>query len=268
MKSKYLFDSLEELKEFKDDNKSAILIDIDGTISEITQTPEDAVVTLSMRNEIIKLQKKFQTVGIISGRTVENAMDMVGVDGLLYIGNHGMEYLRDGEITLDSEAVKYHEHIKSISKNLKDSELSQIKGIKFEDKGICFSIHYRECESQENLSKKILEVVDQFIDKKELKLTVGRKIVEIKPPVSRDKGYIIGKIIENYYLNKVIYLGDDITDYDAFTKLRELGKISNIKSASILVHSNEIPDYMKNSSLFYVKNVDEVQRFFKWMSNK
>jgi trehalose 6-phosphate phosphatase len=266
MKSKYLFDSLEEFKEFKEDNKSAILIDIDGTISEITQTPEEAVVTLSMRNEIKKLKKKFQTVGIISGRTVENAMDMVGVDGLLYIGNHGMEYLIDGEIIIDSDAMKYHEHIKSISQDLKKSELSQIKGLKFEDKGICFSIHYRECESQEDLRKKILEVVDRFIDNKELKLTVGRKIVELKPHISRDKGYIVGKIIENYYLNHVIYIGDDITDYDAFTKLKELGITSNIKSASILVHSNEIPDYMKNSSLFYVKNVDEVQRFFKWIS--
>ena len=60
-------------------------------------------------------------------------------------------------------------------------------------------------------------------------------------------------------------MGDDITDFDAFTKLKELEKIGKIKTASILVLSSEIPDYVKNSSLFYVNSVDEVQRFFKWL---
>jgi trehalose-6-phosphatase len=60
-------------------------------------------------------------------------------------------------------------------------------------------------------------------------------------------------------------LGDDVTDFDAFTKLKELEKTGKIKTASILVLSSEIPDYVKSSSLFYVRNVNEVQRFFKWL---
>jgi trehalose 6-phosphate phosphatase len=89
--------------------------------------------------------------------------------------------------------------------------------------------------------------------------------VELKPPISRDKGFIVEKILEKYDLNRVIYLGDDVTDFDAFTKLKELEKTGTIKTASILVLSNEIPDYVKSSSLFYVRNVNEVQRFFKWL---
>ena len=58
--SRYLFDHLEELDEFKNDNKSTILTDIDGTISEITSTPEEAVVTPSMKNELSKLKKKYK----------------------------------------------------------------------------------------------------------------------------------------------------------------------------------------------------------------
>ena len=266
MISKYLFDGLEEFNTFKEDKNSTIFIDIDGTISEITKTPEKAVVTSSMRNELLKLQEKFQMVGVISGRSVKNARTMVGMEGLLYIGNHGMEYLNNGEICIDSQAQKYLEDIKKVSRILKNSELSQIKGLIFEDKGICFSIHYRECESPENVHKNILEVISQFMDSSELKVTEGRKIIEIKPPVSQDKGSIIEKIIETYHLNKVIYLGDDITDLDAFNKLRELRKNCNVQSASILVHSSEIPDYLKNSTLFYVNSVDDVQRFFKWLS--
>ncbi|MDD3985920.1 MAG: trehalose-phosphatase [Methanobacterium sp.] len=262
----YVFDELEELAKYKKDHKTSILIDIDGTISEISPTPEKAVVTSSMRKQLIKLKKKYQMVAVISGRSVKDAMTMVGVDGLLYIGNHGMEYFNNGKITIDSEAQKYLDPIKNISKKLKNSELSQIKGLIFEDKGICFSIHYRECESQKNAHQKILEIINKYIDKNKLKIMEGRKIVEIKPLLSKDKGFIVEKIIKDNHLHSVMYLGDDITDFDAFTKLQELEK-NNIQTASILVLSNEIPDYVKNSSLFYVKNVDDVLKFFKWLTN-
>jgi trehalose 6-phosphate phosphatase len=204
-------------------------------------------------------------VSVISGRSVQNAKAMVGVDGILYVGNHGMEYINDDEIFIDPEAVKYLADIKKISEKLKNSELSKIKGLMIEDKGICISIHYRKCEIQENARKRIIDAINDSIDTSELKLTEGRKLVELKPPISRDKGFIVEKILEKYDLNRVIYLGDDVTDFDAFTKLKELEKTGKIKTASILVLSSEIPDYVKSSSLFYVRNVDEVQRFFKWL---
>ena len=89
--------------------------------------------------------------------------------------------------------------------------------------------------------------------------------MEIKPPINRDKGFIVEKIVEKYDLNRVIYIGDDVTDFDAFIKLKELEKTGKIRMASIIVLSKEIPDYMKSSSLFYVRSVNEVQRFFKWL---
>jgi len=263
--SKYLFDYLEELYKFKNDNASAILTDIDGTISEIAATPEKAVVTPSMKKELSKLKEKFQMVGAISGRSVQNAKAMVGVDGILYIGNHGMEYVNNGEIFIDPEAVKYLANIKKIAEKLKNSELSKIKGLMFEDKDICISIHYRKCELQEDARKRIMDVINDSIETSELKLTEGRKLVELKPPISRNKGFIVEKIIEKYDLNRVIYLGDDVTDFDAFKKLKELEKTSKIRTASILVLSSEIPNYVKSSSLYYVRSVDEVQRFFKWL---
>ncbi len=191
--SRYLFDHLEELEEFKNDNKSTILTDIDGTISEITSTPEEAVITPSMKKELSKLKEKFRMVGVISGRSVKNAKSMVGVDGILYVGNHGMEYVNNGEIFIDPEAVKYLGNIKKNAEQLKNSELSKINGLMFEDKGICISIHYRKCKLQEDVRKKIIDAVNS-IDTNEMKLTEGRKLVELKPPISRDKGFIIEKI--------------------------------------------------------------------------
>ena len=261
---KYLFDHLEYLNEFKN-AKTSILTDIDGTISEIATTPEDAVVTPSMQKLLFKLKEKFQIVGVISGRSAMNAKSMVGVDGLLYVGNHGMEYIDGNEIFIDPEALNYLTNIKRSIEKLKNGELSKINGLMFEDKGVCFAIHYRQCVPDENVRNRILNVINDSIDTSKLKLTEGRKIVEIKPPISRDKGFIVEKILEKYDLNRVIYLGDDVTDFDAFLKLKELKKTGKIRMASIIVLSNEIPDYVKSSSLFYVRSVDEVQRFFKWL---
>ncbi len=263
--SKYLFDYLDDLSEFKNDNKTTILTDIDGTISEIAATPEEAVVSPSMKNELEKLNEKYKMVGVISGRSVINARSMVDVDGILYIGNHGMEYLIDDEIFIDTDAEKYLADIKRKAEELENSDLSKIEGLTFEDKGICLCIHYRKCEIPEDARKKILDELNDSINSNKLKLSEGRKNIELKPPISRDKGYILEKIIEKYDLNRIIYLGDDVTDVDAFTKLKALENIDKISTASILVLSSEIPEYVKNSALFYVRSVNEVQRFFKWL---
>lgn len=261
----YLFDHLKELETFKNDEGTAILTDIDGTISEIAETPEGAGVSSSMKSLLSRLNKKFQLVAVISGRSVDNVRAMVDVEGLLYVGNHGMEYMVNEVKYLSPEAEKYLPELKRSVEKLEHGDLSKITGLMFEDKGVCLAIHYRQCDLNVDVRQKILDEINRSNDSKNLKISEGRKVVEIKPSISRDKGYVVEKISERYAPNKVIYLGDDITDFDAFKKLQELEKTGLIKTASILVLSSEIPDYVKNSSLFYVKNVDEVQRFFNWL---
>lgn len=265
--SKYLFNNLEYLETFKNDPSTAIVTDIDGTISEIAPTPEEAVVTDSMRKEIVKLKEKFGLVAVISGRSVLNAREMVGVEELLYVGNHGLEFLKNGQISMYPEVEKYLPQIKKTGQGLKNGDLSCVNGLIFEDKGICFSIHYRLSNPSENAREKILNTLQNDPDCKKLKISEGRQLVELKPPVSCDKGTILNNIIEQYNLEKIIYLGDDITDADAFNKLKELEKEGKIRGASVLVLSSEIPSYVKKDSSFFVNGVHEVLKFFKWFLN-
>lgn len=267
MTPKYLFKHLNELKTFKEYKKTAILTDIDGTISQIAPTPDEAMVSPAMRKTLIKLKEKFKLVAVISGRSVLNARDMVGVEGLLYVGNHGLEYLKNGEKFMVPGAVEYLDQIKETGEELKEGDLSKISGLMFEDKGVCLSIHYRGCEDPENVRKTILKAMNDLSQSKNLKISEGRRIVECKPPVGYDKGVILENIIQQYRLENVIYLGDDITDLDAFRTLGKLGNKKKINSTSILVSSVEIPDYIKEYSSFFVNNVDEVLKFFKWLLN-
>lgn len=263
---KYLFNNLEYLETFKNDSSTAIVTDIDGTISEIASTPEEAVVTDSMRNEMVKLKEKFSFVAVISGRSVLNAKEMVGVEGLLYVGNHGLEFLKDDSLRVYPEVEKFLPQINKTGKKLENT-LSDINGLIFEDKGICYSIHYRLSNPSENAREKILNTIHDDPECKKLIISEGRQLVELKPPVTCDKGTILNNIIKKYNLGKIIYLGDDITDTDAFNKLKELENEGKIKGASILVLSSEIPSYVKKDASFFVNGVDDVLTFFRWLLN-
>jgi trehalose 6-phosphate phosphatase len=265
--AKYLLDNLDYLKTYKNDTSTAIVTDVDGTISEIAPTPDEAVVTESMRKELVKLNKKFQLIAVISGRSVLNAREMVGVEGLLYVGNHGMEFLKNGQISIDPSVEKYLPQIKKTGQKLKNGDLSQINGLMFEDKGICYSIHYRLASSPENIREKLLTTLQDDPECKNLKISEGRRLVELKPPINLDKGTMLESIIDQYNLKKIIYLGDDITDVDAFNKLKELENEGKIKGDSFLVCSSEIPSYVKKHSSFFVNGVDEILKFFQWLLN-
>jgi trehalose 6-phosphate phosphatase len=263
--TEYLFKNLKYLETFKKDSSTAIVTDIDGTISEIAPTPEEAVVTNSMRNGIEKLNEKFKLVAVLSGRSVLNASKMLGVEGLLYVGNHGMEFYKDDRLYVNPDVEKYLPHLKKTGQKLKKGDLSCINGIIFEDKGICYSIHYRLANPAENVREKILNTLHNDPECKKLIISEGRQLVELKPPVSCNKGTILTNIIEEYNLEKIIYLGDDITDADAFSKLKEMQKEGKIMGASILVLSSEIPSYVKKDATFFVNGVDEVLKFFQWL---
>lgn len=253
------------MESFKNDSSTAIVTDIDGTISEIAPTPEEAVVSESMRNKILQLKQKFKLVAVLSGRSVSSAKKMVGVEGLLYVGNHGMEFLKDDHLLVNPEVEKYLPQIKKTGHKLKKGDLSCINGLIFEDKGICYSIHYRLAHPREDIREKILNTLHNDPECKKLNISEGRQLVELKPPVSCDKGTILHDIIEQYNLRKIIYLGDDITDADAFNKLLELETEEKIRGASILVLSSEIPSYVKKDASYFVNGVDDVLKFFQWL---
>ena len=270
---KYLFSHLEEFEKFKNDPKTAVISDIDGTISQIVSKPDEAVVTPEMRNVLTRLVDKFKLVAVISGRPVRDARKIVGVDNLIYVGSHGLEYMKNGGVHVEEEVERYVPIIKEIARKLEEEDSCNIEGVLFEDKDLCFSIHYRLCKEPEKAREIILDSLEDALKTikndnryENLKIKEGRKIVEIRPPIGYDKGTILEKLTSENQIGKVVYFGDDITDNDAFSKLNQLKCENKIDGEPVLVLSEEIPDYLKKNASFFVKNVDEVQKFFKWLA--
>ena len=263
---KYLFDHLNEFENFREDVKTAVITDIDGTISKIVLDPYEATVSQIMKVTLKKLVNKFQLVGVITGRNVKNAEEMLEVKGLLYIGSHGLEYLKNGEIYIEPEVEQYLPLIQKIAQNIQaEEELCSIKNILFQEKGLCFTVHYRKCEDPEGTHRKILDTLKGLEGLEKFKVAEGRKVVEIRPKIGHDKGTILEKILFENRIEKVIYLGDDVTDVDAFNKLNELKENGKVNGAGIVVVSEEVPESVKENASFYVNGVNEVQKFFNWL---
>ena len=93
-----------------------------------------------------------------------------------------------------------------------------------ENKNTSIAIHYRATNNPKTARKTILVSLKNIKITEGLQIKEGKKIIELRPPKGNDKGKIINKIIKNYEARRLIYLGDDVTDVDAFVEISKLSK--------------------------------------------
>jgi trehalose 6-phosphate phosphatase len=260
---KYLFDSLNELNMFKD-HATVIITDIDGTISEIGSIPKNASITPSMRSILQRLSNKFKSVGVLTGRDINDALNIIKLKKIVYMGNHGLQKFKNGKIVEDPRVIPYIPVIKDIKNNLQQ-ELDICNGFSFDYKKLSLTVHYNSCTSKDKAREKILDTISAMNINNLIKIVEGRGLIEIRPPVGHDKGTIIQEFVFENHINKIMYLGDDVNDISAFNKLKELRTQKMIQCVNILVNSDETPNYVKETADFYVKNVGETQKLLSWL---
>lgn len=198
----------------------ALLTDIDGTISPLAATPADAVVSATARSLLHTLSRRFDLVAAITGRAVADAVQMVGLPELRYIGNHGMEQWRDGQAAPLPAAAAYAPAISAALKAARDR--ITLPGMLFEHKGVTGAIHYRLTSDPDVAHAEIARVLEPLAAQHQLRLTRGHLVFELRPPLAINKGTAVRSLIEQRQLRGAIFMGDDRTDADAFAVLREL----------------------------------------------
>lgn len=207
--------------------QAAILLDVDGTLAPIVPRPEDARVPDEARAELARLALRYELVACISGRTGKDARRLVQVEGVRYVGTHGLE--------LEPEAERWRERIQEFAAHV---------DWPVEDKGLSVSFHYRQAEDEE-AALEYLEEVAGRARAAGLVPRFGRKVLELRPPVPADKGTAVGRLLAESGLGRALYAGDDTTDLDAFRVLRglELGvrvAVSSDEAPSELVRRADI----------------------------
>ena len=255
----YLFTQFSKIKELLRDKFILLLLDYDGTLTPIVEMPEKAVISKEAKELLQGLSKSHHCeLAIISGRSLKDIKNIVGIKGIIYAGNHGLE-IEGPEIKFRSPvSPRSKEVISNVYKGI-TNKLLKIKGVLIEDKGLTISAHYRMADNKDVPEFKRIfgEITAPFVIRDKIKITEGKKVFEIKPPVKWTKGsvalWFLARQKSALGENKVfpVYIGDDITDEDAFRALKNKG---------LTIFVGEPKD---SAADYYVKNTEEAIKFLR-----
>jgi trehalose 6-phosphate phosphatase len=184
--------------------EAALLLDVDGTLAPIVARPEDARVPEETRAELRRLAQRYALVACISGRPSDEARRIVGVDGLSYVGEHGLE--------LEPEAERWVELLAAFADRA---------GWPAERKRLTLSFHWRMAQD-ESAAIATLERIAEQARTEGLVPRWGRKVLELRPPIEAHKGTAVARLLGERDLRRALYAGDDTTDLDAFAALESL----------------------------------------------
>ncbi|KAF2593797.1 hypothetical protein F2Q70_00045632 [Brassica cretica] len=213
-----------------------MFLDYDGTLSPIVEDPDKAYITHEMREVVKNVALNFPTA-IVTGRSIDKVRGFVKLDEIYYAGSHGMdiegptsEYAYGGESNQGVLFQPAREFVPTIEKVYKilEEKTKWIPGAMVENNKFCLSVHFRRVDEKRwtGLAEQVKSVL---IDYPQLKLTQGRKVLEIRPTIKWDKGQALIFLLKSLGFEKSedvvpVYIGDDRTDEDAFKVLRERGQ--------------------------------------------
>ena len=202
-----------------------VFLDYDGTLTPIVDTPDLAVLSQEMRDTVQRLSKNYK-VSIVSGRATDDVRSKIQVDGIFFAGSHGFEIVDpDGKVEISREARAICHVIDEVHEKL-SARLKDVKGALVEHVKYTISSHYR-LVSDEDFPKVENAVEDILREYPDLRKTNGKKVFEIRPGIDWHKGKAVEWILNvlGYRCDNqlAVYIGDDVTDEDAFAALEGKG---------------------------------------------
>jgi trehalose 6-phosphate synthase/phosphatase len=204
----------------------ALFMDYDGTLTPIAPRPDDAKLPEPTRQVLEQALRNpnIDTV-IVSGRSLPDLQEMVGVAGLTYVGNHGFEIEGPG-ISFRHEGVdRFRAGLDIAAEELTALD---IEGGWVERKGMTLAYHVRDVPpGQRRAAERKAEGVCRRL---KLRWRRGKCVVDVRPPVDWHKGHAVLHVLVKRHgadwLSKVraLFVGDDVTDEDAFRSLKGIGR--------------------------------------------
>jgi len=221
----HVSDHLPDIEARIRERRVAVFLDYDGTLSDIVPRPEDAVISEETRATVQALADICPVV-IVSGRALDDVRRKVGLDRVVYAGSHGFDIAGPEGAGLEhAEGAAYVPAIAQAVKEL-HGRLDSIDGVIIEDKTYAVAVHYRMVKTGD-VGRVARAVNDVLADHPSLRGTGGKKVFEIRPGLDWDKGKAVLWLLHALGLDGPdvvpFYLGDDVTDEDAFRALHGSG---------------------------------------------
>ena len=194
----------------------ALLLDFDGTLVKLRRRPWEVRVPQRTKRLLERLARHPRLfVAIVSGRRCQDLQTRIGVNTLRFIGLHGAE--RDDKKMKISRAAA---GILARAQRGARQQISSLRGMRIEDKGMSFAVHYREASPPVARAAKshLLDVVAP--EQKTLRILDGAMVWEVLPNEICGKGGAVRELLgELPRGTPAIYIGDDGTDESAFRAL-------------------------------------------------
>ncbi|CAK9174941.1 unnamed protein product [Ilex paraguariensis] len=269
-------DMFEQITNASKGKQIVMFLDYDGTLSPIVEDPDRAFMDRKMRKTVRKLAGYFPTA-IVSGRCRDKVYSFVRLAELYYAGSHGMDikgpskgskYKKGTQGVLFQPASEFLPMIDEVYKALLETTKST-PGAKVENNKFCVSVHFRCVDEKKwtELAQQVRSVVKEY---PKLRMTQGRKVLEIRPTIKWDKGKALEFLLESLgYANCTdvfpVYIGDDRTDEDAFKVLRERGQgfgilVSKIPKDTHAYYSLQEPSQVMD----FLQRLVQWKRSLKW----
>lgn len=231
----------------------AVFFDFDGTLSPIVEQPETAALTGGAAQALESLSHRCP-VGVLSGRDLGDVRERVGVPGLWYAGSHGFETASpDGTRHRNETAAQAIPLLHQAALELTE-RLAPSLGVVVEHKRYAVAVHYRNAST--DATAPVTAAARDIGRRLGLRVTSGRKVVELRPDVDWDKGrtlnWIAGQISDDRRVLP-IFLGDDLTDEDGFDAVHDDG-------LGVVVRHDEDGDRATNAR-FSLDDPDHVRQF-------
>jgi trehalose 6-phosphate phosphatase len=181
---------------------AALFLDVDGVLAPIVERPEDARVPEATRAELARLNDRYGLVACVTGRPADTARTIVGVEGLRYVGEHGLE--------LEPDAARWGGEIHSFAASVpwRDLELKPLSA----------AFHYRSAADPDEARTELEPVVASALESG-FRTRWGRMVLEVLPPLDVTKGTAVRALLAESGLRRALYAGDDTTDLDGFAAL-------------------------------------------------
>jgi trehalose 6-phosphate phosphatase len=245
-----LVEALEPIRE--DPHRSAVLLDIDGTLAPIVRHAADAHVPEATRSLLIEIARRYRLVGCVSGRRATTARQIVAIGTIAYIGNHGSELLRPRATRpeVDPQFAKWTARVREFAARVYTNELQRLR-VRSEDKEAVAAFHWRGAPDEEAATRAVREIARRA-EQEGLAVRWG------------DKGLGIAALLRGTPVSAALYVGDDTTDLDAFRGLRSLVQSGALEhSVCVAVSSDEAPPELAQEADLAVDGPNGVRRLLE-----
>lgn len=200
----------------------AVFSDFDGTLAPIVRHPDRAQLPAATRAALRRLGRLPRVmVGVVSGRALDDLQRRVGLQGLYYVGTHGVEWSGPNGRSHVTVGARFKGRIQELGQALQ-AKLQPLPGIYVERKTASVAVHYRNASAHTAARARSRVRREAKHSPLRVRLLEGKKVLELLPPGRMDKGRAVLELARRIgagHRPLLVYLGDDVTDESVFHRL-------------------------------------------------